>query len=248
MTAGHRPVALELIAQDTAAVRVAAAVGAARVELCQALALGGLTPSIATIESAAGAVDGVEVHVLIRPRAGGFRYSDDEVAVMAGDVRAAIGAGAAGVVIGCLDAAGSFDHDAMRRLRDAAQDVRTDAEVSAHRAIDVCADPFAALDALVDLGIGRVLTSGGAPTALAGADTLRRLVGRAGGAIDVMAGGGVTAEAVSPLLATGVRDLHFSAKRTVSEPSALAMGSADGVYEVADLAAARAIADAVLRG
>lgn len=247
MTAGVRPVALELIAQDPAAVRVAAAVGAVRVELCQALALGGLTPSIATIERAVDAADGVEVHVLIRPRAGGFRYSDDEVAVMAGDVGAAIGAGAAGVVIGCLDAAGSFDHDAMRRLRDAARDVRADAAISAHRAIDVCADPFAALDALVGLGIGRVLTSGGAPTALAGADTLRGLVAHAAGTIDVMAGGGVSAASVAPLLATGVRDLHFSAKRTVSEPSSLAMGSADGAYEVADLAAARAIADAVLR-
>ncbi|RBO70936.1 copper homeostasis protein CutC, partial [Microbacterium sp. H6] len=78
-----RTLALEIAVQDPAGVRIAKEVGAARVELATALALGGLTPSPATIELAVetAGVDGPEVHVLIRPRAGGFHYDDDELAV-----------------------------------------------------------------------------------------------------------------------------------------------------------------------
>lgn len=238
-------VTLELIAQDAAAVRVAASIGAARVELCQALALGGLTPSLGTIEAAVQAAgDAVGVHVLIRPRGGGFHYTADEFAVMESDVRAAVAAGAAGVVIGCLDEAGRFDLDGMRRLRDAAGP----AGVAAHRAIDVSAEPLQALDTLIELGLDRVLTSGAAPTALAGRDTLRAFVERAEGRIVVMAGGGVTAADAPGILASGVRDLHFSAKRTVAgDAGGVSMGSAGsgvGDYEVADAEIAREIAEA----
>src|SRR5690606_25287991 len=111
---------LEMAVQDVAGVRIAREVGAARVELTQGLALGGLTPSPATLElalEAAGAA-GPEVHVLVRPRAGGFRYDADEVAVIERDVRFAVAAGAGGVVVGCLDASGALDRDAMARLAD----------------------------------------------------------------------------------------------------------------------------------
>ncbi|WP_275092301.1 copper homeostasis protein CutC, partial [Microbacterium sp. PF5] len=105
-----RTLALELAVQDPAGVRIAAEIGAARVELATALALGGLTPSPGTVELAlAAAADGPEVHVLIRPRAGDFHYDADELAVAERDVRHAIAAGAAGVVIGVLDAAGRLD-------------------------------------------------------------------------------------------------------------------------------------------
>ncbi|MFE6964120.1 copper homeostasis protein CutC [Agromyces sp. NPDC057679] len=247
MTGG---VALELIAQDAAAVRVAASFGAARVELCQALALGGLTPSIATVEAAVAAArelgGSVGVHVLIRPRGGGFHYTADEVAVMAGDIRAAVAAGADGVVIGCLDASGRLAVDEMRRLRDAAGD----AGVAAHRAIDVSADPLEAFDTLIELGLDRVLTSGAAPTAFDGRAMLRDFVDRADGRIAVVAGGGVTATTVPAILETGVRELHFSAKRTVSDRSGVSMGSASegvGDYEVVDSEVAFAIADAARR-
>ncbi|MGN6221444.1 MAG: copper homeostasis protein CutC [Microbacterium sp.] len=238
--------ALELIAQDAAAVQVAVEIGAARVELCQALALGGLTPSIATIEHAVAAAAGaVEVHALIRVRPGGFRYDADEVWVMADDVRAAVAAGASGVVVGCLDADGRFDRDQMSRLRDAAGD----AGFAAHRAIDVSADPLAAIDDLVALGVERVLTSGAASTALDGTETLAAMVARADGRIDVMAGGGVTAASVEGILRSGVPSIHFSAKRTVRDASGVSMGSAEadgvGSYDTVDIDLARDIAAAV---
>ena len=230
-----RTLALEIAVQDPAGVRIAAEVGATRVELATALALGGLTPSPATLELAvetAGA-EGPEVHVLIRPRAGGFHYTEDELVVSERDVRRAIGAGAAGVVIGALDAAGSLDVDAMARLRDAAGG----ASVTLHRAIDMTADPVATLRAARDLGLRRVLTSGGASVAINGIDTLRALVAAAEGGIEIMAGSGVDAANAPALAASGVDAIHFSAKRAVSEAGGVRMGSAsDGVggYEVTD--------------
>lgn len=228
-------IALEMAVQDAAGVRVAAEIGAARVELATALALGGLTPSQATLELAvetAGA-DGPEVHVLIRPRGGGFHFTADELAVSERDVRRAIEAGAAGVVIGALNADGALDLDAMARLRDAAGG----ASVTLHRAIDVTADPVATLRAARGLGLHRVLTSGGASAAIDGIDTLRALVAAAEGAIEIMAGSGVDAASAPALAAVGVDALHFSAKRTVHESGGVRMGSASegvGGYEVTD--------------
>lgn len=243
-----RSVALELAVQDPTGVRIAGAVGAVRVELAQALALGGLTPSPATLDlsiDAARAV-GVEVHVLVRPRAGGFTYSADEITIAESDVRRAIEAGADGVVIGALDEEGLLDIPAMRRLRDAADG----ASVTLHRAIDVTPDPVATLIAARDLGLRRVLTSGGASVAIDGIDTLRALVAEAAGEIEIMAGSGVDAASAPALVAAGVDALHFSAKRMVLEDGGVRMGSAsDGVggYEVTDLAIAEGVIAALSR-
>jgi copper homeostasis protein len=237
---------IEIAVQDSAGVRIAGAVGAARVELAQALALGGLTPSPATLELAIEAARdaGPEVHVLVRPRAGGFHYDADEIAMSERDVRRAIEAGADGVVIGALDAEGRLDVDVMSRLRDAAGG----ASVTLHRAIDVTADPLATLIAARSLGLRRVLTSGGASVAIDGIDTLRALVAEAAGSIEIMAGSGVDAASAAALAATGVDALHFSAKRTVHEAGGVRMGSAaDGVggYEVTDLDIARGVISAL---
>ncbi len=241
-----RPVALEIAVQDPTGVRIAGAVGAARVELAQALPLGGLTPSPATLDlsiDAARAV-GIEVHVLVRPRAGGFRYSADEITIAESDVRRAIEAGADGVVIGALNDEGLLDIPAMRRLRDAADG----ASVTLHRAIDVTPDLVATLVAARDLGLRRVLTSGGASVAIDGIDTLRALVAEAAGEIEIMAGSGVDAASAPALVAAGVDALHFSAKRTVLEDGGVRMGSAsDGVggYEVTDLEIAQGVVAAL---
>lgn len=234
--------------QDPAGVRIAKEVGAARVELATALALGGLTPSPATIELAVetAGVDGPEVHVLIRPRAGGFHYDDDELAVAELDVRRAIAAGAAGVVIGALDAEGRLDLFAMARLRDAA----AGAPATLHRAIDVTADPVATLRSARELGLRRVLTSGGASAAIDGIDTLRALVAAAEGEIEIMAGSGVDVASAPLLAAAGVDAIHFSAKRAVNEDGGVRMGSASagvGGYEVTDRDTAFAIRDALAR-
>lgn len=241
---------LELIALDLDAIRVAAEIGARRVELCQALSLGGLTPSFGLLEQAVGLAHelGVEVHALIRPRAGGFHFSDDEITIMIADVRATVAAGADGVRVGCLGADGFFDIDVLARLQDAA----TGASVSLHRAIDVTPDPLEALDRVLPLGLAHVLTSGGAANADEGRNTLRRMVALAGDRMQIMAGGGVTTANIRRVADTGVAAVHFSAKRTLTVQDAVSMGSVDAggvtTYEVVDSDLAHAIAEALAGG
>jgi copper homeostasis protein len=192
--------------------------GADRIELCAALCVGGVTPSLGTILEAKDRVE-VPVMAMIRPRAAGFHYRDPELAVMERDVEAALQAGAEGVVFGALLADGSVDVPACRRLRGAARD----REVVFHRAFDVTPDPFRALEQLIELGFTRVLTSGQSESALLGATTLRRLVAQAGDRIEILAGGGIRAHNVQEIVhATGCRQVHLSAFGTASDPSTAA--------------------------
>ncbi|MCK0117310.1 copper homeostasis protein CutC [Isoptericola sp. S6320L] len=244
-------VALELAVQDVAGVAVAASVGARRVELCTALgATGGVTPGpgllAAAVERAAAPPSGtpVEVHVLVRPRPGGFVLAAGELDVQVREVEAAVHAGASGVVVGALTAAGEVDGVALRALVAAAGE----AEVTFHRAFDQLADPVAGLDALAAAGVARVLTSGGAARCADGVEQLRACAaharGRLGGVVQVMAGGGVRVEDVAALRAAGVDAVHLSAKRTVADDGGPGGGGGSG-YEVTDPDVAAAAAAAV---
>lgn len=173
-------------------------------ELCRRLDVGGLTPALAEIAAARAALR-VPLHVLIRPRAGPFVYSPGEVDDMADAVTAAKAAGADGVVTGALTPSGGIDQAAMRRLLEVARPL----SVTFHRAFDEIADQLAAIAELAAMGVDRVLTSGGMPTALAGADRLRALVQAAGGHLVVMAGGSVRPENVAELVRrSGVAEVH----------------------------------------
>ena len=126
------------------------------------------------------------MHVLVRPRGGGFVYEADELDTIARDIRAAIGLGADGVVVGALTDAGELDLEAIARFVEAADDT----DVTVHRAVDASVRPVEAVDALAALGVRRVLTSGGAADCRAGLTTLQAMIA-ASGALEVMAGGGV---------------------------------------------------------
>jgi copper homeostasis protein len=157
--------------------------------------------------------------VMVRPRAAGFRYSASELAVMEEDVRAAVDAGADGVVFGALREDASVDRAACRRLRARARA----RETVFHRAFDLTPDPFRALEELVDLGFTRVLTSGQAPSAARGARLLARLQEAARGRIEVLPAGGIRPGNVRRLLAaTGCRQVHLSAFGTARDPSSRA--------------------------
>lgn len=240
--------AFELAVQNIDGMRIAREVGAVRVELAQALTLGGLTPSRGMLESVLDEAGdaGPEVHVLIRPRPGAFHYGVDALDVMVRDVRGAVGAGAHGVVLGCQRVDGALDRDALARLVDAAGG----RSVTLHRVIDVTPDPIAALRTARELGMRRVLSSGAASRAFEGIEVLRALVAEAAGAIEVMAGGGIDQHTVTAVTGSGVDAVHFSAKRTVHAGAggSVKMGSAsDGVggYEVTDRDTALAIVGAL---
>jgi len=241
------PVALEIAVTSPTGAVVARDGGADRVELCVGLELGGLTPSQALVETTHET--GIPAHALVRCRPGGFVHDRDEVALMEREVRTVLRSGAAGVVVGALRPDRTLDTDALRRFVDAARSVSAVAEVTLHRAVDHAADPVAAVAGLADLGFTRVLTSGGAPTALTGQDTIRRMVDAAG-PVQVMAGAGVTPADVAALVAVGAAAVHLSAKRPAADSAhaGVPMGGADdgSAHFVTDpevVAAARATLD-----
>ena len=214
---------LEIAVQDVAGAALSATLGADRLELCSALAAtGGITPSIGMLDAVVDAVPArVGVHVLVRPRGGSFVYSVDELAVQVRDVRAAVRAGAAGVVVGALSAAGAVDRAAVARLVDAA-DGR---EVTFHRALDTVLLLEPALDDLVSAGVVRVLTSGGAGRSADGLDRLAATVAHCAGRLQVMAGGGVRPDDIGALIGVGVDAVHLSASRHVAESGGPGGGS-----------------------
>jgi copper homeostasis protein len=183
--------------------------GAHRLELCDALFDGGITPSAGKIAACKAAVS-IPVIVMIRPRGGGFVYSDDERAVMRSDVIACRELGADGIAIGGLNADGSIDVSLVQELVDVANGM----SVTFHRAFDFTPDLTASLELLISAGVNRILTSGGAPTAVEGADMIGSLVRQAGERAVIVAGGGIRVNNVRPLMVTsGVGEVHVRLTR-----------------------------------
>lgn len=232
----------ELAVQDVHGLSVAARLGVDRIELCSALPVGGVTPSPGLLETAVTTPGIPPVHVLVRPRLGGFDYSPEEVALILRDVRHALAAGAAGVVVGGVRS-GRVDDDLMRRVLD----VAGDAAVTFHRAFDTLPDPAAAVDALASLGVRRILTSAGAASVADALPELAGLVTAAGDRIEIMAGGGVRPGDVEKIVRTGVPAIHASAKHTLPSTVGVTLGTAaragdNGFETTGEAEAARIIA------
>ena len=197
----------EICVDSVDGVVAAKAAGADRVELCADLLEGGITPSRGMIRRSR-TIDGIRLHVIIRPRGGDFLFDDDEFAVMEGDIDTAKAEKADGVVIGLLTAGGTIDVERTRRLIERARPMA----VTFHRAFDMTADPFAALDALIDLGVDRVLTSGQEETVLEGLPLIAELIRRGGNRIIIMPGGGITARNIDRIVAAAhPKEVHFAA-------------------------------------
>ena len=180
--------------------------GADRLELCSALELDGLTPTLGTALEVYRAGRAPFV-AMIRPRGGSFVYTDDEVAVMLHDAQLLLDAGASGIVVGCLTPTREVDARSCARFAALADGH----DVVFHRAFDRVKEPAAALEALVDLGFTRILTSGGAKTALEGVKQIRELVRQADGRIEILPGGGIREENVEVVVKqTGCLQVHLS--------------------------------------
>lgn len=212
---GFAPPQVEICVDDLAGALAAEAEGADRIELCSALSEGGLTPSYGLVQAVLGRVRRIGVRIMIRPRGGNYVFSSEEVEVMLADIAAfrtlpkAPGV-TIGFVCGALTAAGAVDARAMGRLKAACGGT----PMTFHKAFDAARDLPAALDTLLGLGIRSVLTSGGKPTAEAGAEVLAGLVAQAAGRVALIAGGSVRAGNVRALLErTGVPDVHLRAMR-----------------------------------
>lgn len=205
----------EICVDSVAGVRAAKAAGAGRVELCADLLEGGITPSRGMIRQAR-TIEGVGLHVIIRPRGGDFLFDDDEFAAMRSDIETAKAEGADGVVIGLLSATGAIDIARTRELIALARPL----SLTFHRAFDMTPDPFRSLETLIELGVDRVLTSGQEASVLEGLPLIVELIERAGDRIVIMPGGGITARNVDRILAAArPREIHFAAL----EPTASGM-------------------------
>lgn len=209
------PPCVEICVDDLNGALAAEAAGADRIELCAALSEGGITPSVGMIRAVLGGLRRIGVMVMIRPRGGDFLVTAEERAIMLADIAAIREEPHApevkvGFVFGALAARRGIDVPSLKMLLAECGGL----PVTFHKAFDEVADMQASLETLIALGIDRVLTSGGAPTAASGRERLRSLVEQSAGRIGILAGGGVRAGNLRTLLAeTGVREVHLRAMR-----------------------------------
>lgn len=221
---------LEICTGSLASISAAVAAGAHRVEICAALEVGGLTPSLGYLEAVFAQPllnnngEPVRRHVLIRPRGGDFCYDEEEITVILRDIRLCKALGADGVVVGALTPQNDIDLTACTRFAEAADNM----SLTFHRAFDRCAQPFEALEQIIRMGYHRLLTSGQAPKAELALPFLRSLVRQADGRIVIMPGSGVTpANAARILRETGASEIHASAKGLLSHDDTLFPGYFD---------------------
>ncbi len=212
MVAQHmgQRILLEVIASSLDDALAAAEGGADRLELCGALALGGLTPSLGTLQSIKARLQ-VPVMCMLRPREGGMAYSEGEFEVMKRDAELLVEAGADGLVFGFLSADGEIDLDRCGEVLELVREFGSERPLQTvfHRAFDVAAHPVRALEELINLGFDRVLTSGRAPTALEGIDEIRKTVEQSAGRVQILPGGGIDLFSVERIVTeTGVDQVH----------------------------------------
>jgi copper homeostasis protein len=197
-------ITVEICVDSVASALAAQEGGASRVELCADLSAGGTTPSAGAIALARKRLR-IPLHVMIRPRPGNFCYADIEFDTMRRDILAAKQFGADGAVFGILREGGAIDRGRTAELLSLARPL----SVTFHRAFDLVADPPAALEDLIAIGVDRVLTSGRAERAAEGSGLLADLVRKSGGRIAIMAAGGIGPRNARAIVdQTGVTELH----------------------------------------
>jgi len=224
-----KQIVVEVCVDSVASAVAAERGGAQRVELCSDLLEGGVTPSIGLLGVVRSRVS-IAVHVIIRPRPGDFFYSDEEFECMRRDIEIAKVNGADGVVLGILQADANVDVGRTRQLVELARPL----SVTFHRAFDMSADLFRALEDVCATGAERLLTSGGEQECLQGLETVARLVQAARDRITIMAGGRIGIHNARTIIEkTGVTEIHVGLATPASSPmqhrnARLSLGKAQG--------------------
>ena len=180
--------------------------GAHRSELCSNLFQGGLTPTVGMLKTAKRH-SSIPINCMIRPREGGFHYTDYEFETALDDAHALLEAGADGLVFGFLHEDGTIDMERSAKILE----IIGDKDCTFHRAIDVVPDWREAIDQLADLGVRRILTSGQEPDVFHGMDTVREMVEYTKDRLIVMPGAGITPKNADRIReATGVKEMHVA--------------------------------------
>ncbi len=198
---------LEVIGFNIESCGIAQAAGASRIELCDNPVDGGTTPSLGFIKAARKLLQ-IPLYVMIRPRGGDFLYSKEEFEIMKTDIKLCKELGCDGVVFGMLNSDGSIDERTAQLV-----ELAYPMGVTFHRAFDRCANPFEALEHIINYGCERILTSGQHPTATAGATVIAELIKQADDRMIIMPGSGVRSDTIIELASkTGATEFHTSAK------------------------------------
>jgi len=203
-------ISLEICCTSLESAIIAQEAGATRIELCSNILEGGTTPSAGLVARVKEAVD-IPVHVLIRPRPGDFCYSEDEFTIMQLDIAACLEMDVEGIVSGTLKQDSSIDEERTLSLLTMCNGV----DFTFHRAFDLVPDQFQALEILDDLGVSRILTSGGENNVIAGINRITELLSRTTD-VSIMAGGGLNSGNVETILKSGCRELHTTAKKWIT--------------------------------
>ena len=177
---------LEISVESLEAAAAAERAGADRIELCEDLSAGGITPHPELMRAARQRLT-IPIFAMIRPRGGDFAYSAEEFARMRRDLETAKACGMNGAVLGVLRADSTVDIERTRELVECARPL----PVTFHRAFDETADLFRALDDVIATGATRILTSGGNPSASEGRHVLAELIRAARGRVGILPGGGI---------------------------------------------------------
>lgn len=219
--------ALEICSNSPASAFAAQRGGATRVEFCQNLESGGLTPSYGQLKALRKHLT-IGAYVLIRPRSGDFLYSPSEINEIRQDVQLCKDLAFDGVVIGFLTADGDVDVELTSKMVKLASPMK----VVFHRAFDLCRDPEQALEDIITTGCARILTSGQQNSAYEGISLIRGLIEQAAGRIEIMPGAGVDENNVVEILRfTGARSIHSSAKVSMSSAMRYKNVEVDGMDE-----------------
>ena len=168
--------------------------GANRIELCENLSVGGTTPSYGTVKICLEKLN-IPIFPMIRARGGNFVYSKDEIEIMKEDIKIFKELGVKGIVLGCLTSDNKIDLELTKELVDLAYPM----EVTFHKAIDEILNPLDYIDDLVNIGIKRILTSGGKATALEGKDLINDMIKKSNGRLKIVVAGKVTKENLNGL-------------------------------------------------
>lgn len=206
-----------------------------RIELCSSMFEGGTTPSAGLVKMVTQKVS-IEVHAMIRPRGGDFCYTDEEFEVMKADILSMKTLGCTGIVLGILQTDGKVNIQQTAALVKLAAPL----QVTFHRAIDMTPNYAEALEAIIEAGCTRVLTSGQKNVAIDGIEEITNLVKQANGRIQIMVGSGVNLKNALTIAQTGVDAIHLTGKSTrdsamIYRKEGIAMGGLPAVpeYEIA---------------
>lgn len=214
----NNPILFELCCGSTADALAAYEGGASRVELNSDMFHGGLTPTLGSLLTVKKHAPDLKVMCMVRPREGGFHYTDIEFETMLADARVFLENGADGIVFGFLHEDGTVDAQRVKAMLE----VIGDHESVFHRAIDVVPDWKAAMDVLISLGVTRILTSGQKPSVPEGIFTIKEMMDYAAGRIQILPGAGITAENAQWVRQiTGTTQMHAALTRTVYDRSAM---------------------------